>query len=210
MTYKVLLALSGGLDSTVLLAELLKTYTPREVLCVTFDYDARNSFKQIKASNKICERYKVDRLELDATSMIPRKSCALLDSSELPSDPEDSRVKFVLPPAGGLVFLSVLTSYALHYKTLKVAVGFHHEDRKLDLLATLDRVVRTVTNAQVSLYAPFVDWDRSNVVCHGKQVGAPMELTYNCWLGGKAPCRRCAACEGRRRAFEKAKIQDPI
>ena len=42
----------------------------------------------------------------------------------------------------------------------------------------------------------------------GIEVGAPMELSYSCYKGGKKHCGVCESCMRRKRAFTQLGIED--
>jgi 7-cyano-7-deazaguanine synthase len=54
----------------------------------------------------------------------------------------------------------------------------------------------------VSLYFPFLDWTKDQVLAYGMDHGVRFDLTWSCYKDGQRPCGRCVSCRERREAIE--------
>jgi 7-cyano-7-deazaguanine synthase len=50
---------------------------------------------------------------------------------------------------------------------------------------------------------------KREIVKTGVEVGAPLELTWSCYLNGEKQCGTCESCQHRKRGFKEAGVADP-
>jgi 7-cyano-7-deazaguanine synthase len=50
---------------------------------------------------------------------------------------------------------------------------------------------------------------KKEIVEKGKEIDAPMELSYSCYAGTDKHCGLCESCKRRKRAFRQAGLDDP-
>ena len=62
---------------------------------------------------------------------------------------------------------------------------------------------------EVSLYRPFVDLSKADLVKIGVELEIPFEKTWSCYKGEDLHCGRCGTCVERREAFYLAETTDP-
>jgi len=63
--------------------------------------------------------------------------------------------------------------------------------------------------ADISLYTPFVNVPKSEIVVEGAKINVPFADTWSCYKGGAKHCGACGTCVERREAFYLAGIEDP-
>lgn len=218
MTTKVVLALSGGLDSAVLLAELLQTHDKSEVLCMSFNYGAKHCSSEEKASQQLMSHYEVLLRRITLTDVFLECKSTLMDlTAEIPQGHhEDPKMKSTVVPCRNMIFASVLSSVADSLGANKIALGMHAGDRaiypdcRLEFVTALESTVKFATDGRVKVFAPFIDWQKKQIVAHGAHLKVPFEKTWSCYVGGDRPCGRCAACTERNSAFAELKLIDPL
>lgn len=57
--------------------------------------------------------------------------------------------------------------------------------------------------------APIIEMSKAAIVRYGSDIGAPLHLTWSCYLGGERPCGACDSCILRAEGFAAAGIPDP-
>jgi 7-cyano-7-deazaguanine synthase len=63
---------------------------------------------------------------------------------------------------------------------------------------------------EITIAAPFVELDKSEVIRLGAELGVPFELTLSCMNPRQGlHCGQCSKCRERRDAFHEAGINDP-
>jgi len=54
----------------------------------------------------------------------------------------------------------------------------------------------------LQIEAPFINWNKAQVVKEGIRLAIPLQDTWSCYAGGEEPCGVCGNCIDRRLAFE--------
>jgi 7-cyano-7-deazaguanine synthase len=62
----------------------------------------------------------------------------------------------------------------------------------------------------IQIDTPIIRMTKGEIVRMGTELGAPLERTWSCYLGGEAPCGACDSCVLRARGFEEAGVPDPL
>lgn len=207
--------LSGGLDSTVLLAKLVAE--KRRVLALGIHYGQRHA-REIDAARAVCSHYGVEyRLaDLRAVSAFFGKNS--LTDSDVPvyeGAYNEDGMKNTVVPARNLLLISLATSWAIAEKCDTIAYAAHGGDHAIypdcreEFAEKLDAVVRISDWHPVRLERPFVGMSKGEIVALGAKLGAPLHLTWSCYNGGNAHCGKCATCIERTAAFREAGLPDP-
>ena len=63
--------------------------------------------------------------------------------------------------------------------------------------------------SKISLYRPFVNWSKADLVKRGSELGVPFEKTWSCYAGKVEHCGKCGTCIERKEAFELNGLPDP-
>ena len=121
-------------------------------------------------------------------------------------------------PCRNLVLLATACAYAEVVSADALFVGFNAEEARsypdnekefvVRFNAVLEKAVASFSQPP-TVRAPLADLLKSGVVKKGVEVGAPLHLTYSCYLGGKKHCGVCESCLRRRRGFREAGVEDP-
>ncbi len=212
MTDAVVL-LSGGLDSTVLLAREFTRSRP-EVVALAVDYGQRH-VRELDAARAVAARYAV-RLEVADLRPIARMfaGSALTDPAR-PVPADDLRATVV--PNRNAILLMVAVGLAVTEGCPRVLTAVHAGDRAVypdcrpAFVQAASKAARLGTEGfgDVTVEAPFVRMSKADVVWTGAALGAPLGATWSCYVGGARHCGRCSACTTRARAFAEADIPDP-
>jgi 7-cyano-7-deazaguanine synthase len=68
----------------------------------------------------------------------------------------------------------------------------------------------TRPETQIEIVTPVIEMKKSEIIRRGRELGAPLHLTWSCYQGEDLACGRCDSCLLRLRAFAEAGIEDPI
>jgi 7-cyano-7-deazaguanine synthase len=221
---KALILFSGGLDSTTMLAMAVKKYGAENCAALSLYYGQRHA-KEIKAAKKIAKYYKVKRYSLDVSKIFQKSECALLkgriEQIQNGSYEEQLRtreaVTTYVPYRNGL-FLSIAASMALSLGCDIICYGAHRDDAAGDAYPdcseAFNEAIKTAvylgSGKKITVYAPFIDKKKSDIVKIGTELKVPYEMTWSCYKGEKRPCGVCGTCIDRREAFEKNGLKDPL
>ena len=61
----------------------------------------------------------------------------------------------------------------------------------------------------LQIETPIIEMSKGDIVRLGMELGAPLEFTWSCYLGGDVPCGRCDSCILRANGFKDAGFPDP-
>jgi 7-cyano-7-deazaguanine synthase len=213
---RAVVLLSGGLDSSTLLHQLL--YEDFEVTALAVRYGQRHSY-ELTAANHIAELAGVP-LVVCAADFGPIFASARSSQVGARVDvPEghyaDEAMKLTIVPNRNMLLLSMAGALAVSVAASVVAYAAHAGDHPIypdcrpEFVALFDTTLRSATGDAVRLYAPFVGISKTDIVRRGAQLRVPFEHTYSCYAGRAAHCGRCGTCYERREAFRDARVPDP-
>jgi 7-cyano-7-deazaguanine synthase len=214
---KAVVVFSGGLDSTTLLYHLLAEGYDLKALSV--DYGQRHRERELAAADTICRRLGVERRVVDLQALVGFLGHnSLSDSAVAVPDGryETGTIQVTTVPNRNMVLISVSIAWAVTLKYGAVAYGAHggvhtnYPDCRPEFAAAMDHAAQLCDWEPVRVLAPFVDWDKGDIVKRGAQIGVPFELTWSCYKGGERHCGTCGTCNDRKEAFRKHGLSDPV
>jgi 7-cyano-7-deazaguanine synthase len=193
---------------------------PGDVVALTFDYGQRHRV-EIEGARRVADRYGAEWLcvHLDASQW---GGSALTDSSiAVPLTGVDAEViPVTYVPARNLIFLSVAMGVAEARDADSVYLGVNaldysgYPDCRPEFIESFARTAalalkRGVEGRPVEIRTPLIDLTKADIVRLGVDVGAPLELTWSCYMGFDRPCGECDACRLRAKGFAEAGVDDP-
>lgn len=194
-----ILLLSGGVESTTLLAQLAAAGEPVQGLFI--DYGQRGAVEERRASETHCERLGVELVPLD----LARVGAAFRRGQE--------RKAHVPLPHRNLVALSLGLSYAANLGAKRFYLAANREDAAEHaasshaFLAQFRIICGLLGEAE--LRTPYLDFSKADVIRRGVKLGVDYDTTYSCLLGYPVHCGRCPQCLRRRDAFRAAGVDEP-
>ena len=90
-----------------------------------------------------------------------------------------------------------------------------YPDCRPEFYAAVSEVLRlgsrlgTEHGVRIRIEAPIIELSKAQIVRYGTDIGAPLHLTWSCYLGGERPCGACDSCQLRAQGFAAAGIPDP-
>ncbi len=222
---KALVLLSGGVDSATCLGLAVQKYGTAEVLALSVYYGQTHS-KELDAAQKVADFYGVVLKKLDLSVIFKGSECSLLADSpnDIPlqsyaeqlSVTGGKPVSTYVPFRNGL-FLSAAASVALSNGCEVIYYGVHGDDAVGNVYpdcsekfnSAMSDAIYTGSGEQVKIFAPFVNFNKSQVIKKGVELGVPYKYTWSCYSGGGNPCGVCATCRDRATAFKANGIEDP-
>lgn len=223
MEKKCLIMMSGGLDSTTIVA-LAKSQNYK-IHGINFDYDQRHKY-EIICAKKVAQIYDVElkTINLDLRSI---GGSSLTDSNievaqyENFSDlPKDHTLTYV--PARNTIFLSYALSYAETIGVYDIFCGANKSDyhnypdcRKefFDAFATLANLGTKAAygGEQFKIHTPLIELEKEDIIKMGNNLGVNYENTISCYqpTSDGLSCGKCMSCIIRKEHFKKAGLQDP-
>lgn len=190
--------LSGGVDSTVALAFALE-HGAEVDLSLSINYGQTHR-RELIAAEAIAQHYGVEHREVDVSGALDIP-CALTGVGIIPEEhAAEPDATFV--PGRNLVLLALATSWADSWGYGAVILGANADDHngypdcRLEFIHAVDEAARS--GYGVGIWTPLIRMDKRQIVCLGRELKVPLELTWSCYRGGSVPCENCGACESRK------------
>jgi 7-cyano-7-deazaguanine synthase len=218
MRQRCIVSLSGGLDSTTLLADLVLNPSNEVVLAVGFTYGSKHNNWENMAAFAVASHYKVKLRLVDLTGVMAGfKSDLLKTGGDIPEGHyEAETMRQTVVPGRNIIFASILAGIAWSEKAELVYLGVHagdhyiyHDCRPLFVRAMQD-AVRFGTGELVRLEAPYLNVNKSQVLKVGLTLDVPYHLTRTCYKNQRIACGKCGSCQERLAAFAFWEVRDPL
>jgi len=212
---KVVLILSGGMDSTTLLYDLCDQ--EKEIYAITYDYGQKHK-KEISMAQKTCEKLGIAHKIVNLSILNELAPSALTrDDWDVPEGHyEESSMKQTVVPNRNMVMISIAVSHAISIGATEVYYAAHSGDHAIypdcrkDFIMKLTEAIELCDWNKITLKAPYVNFDKGDIAIRGKELGVDYSLTWTCYKGMEKACGKCGSCVERLEAFEKAKMNDPL
>lgn len=202
MKYVVLL--SGGIDSSVLLADLVNR--GHDCVALTLNY-GQTHVREVQSAMAIAKHFDTPIHVHVLPRVFDGSSSALLSGSEIPETHADS-IDSTYVPGRNIVMLATAAATADAIGSPAVFMGATVEDAagypdcRPRFLAAMSDATFFGTKSGVMVYAPFASMPKSDVVALGRELGVPLDQTWSCYRRGTTQCGRCGACELRQKALQ--------
>jgi 7-cyano-7-deazaguanine synthase len=219
MSKKAVILVSGGLDSTTVVAMAMSQ--GYDCYTLSFDYGQRHR-SELVAAQRISESmtvhsHKVVKLDLGTIG-----GSALTDSSIDVPEHETPGIPVTDVPARNTVFLSIALGWAEVLGANDIFLGVNavdysgYPDCRPEYINAFEAVANLATRAGVegsklSIHAPLINFTKGEIVQAGMALGVDYSQTVSCYqasLEGLA-CGRCDSCRLRAQGFYEAGIKDP-
>ena len=221
---KVVIGLSGGMDSATLLGILLGQGL--EVHCCSFYYGSKHNKYENRASEDLIDFYSFKNFPvvshpIDVSSIFKEfSSNLLLSGEEIPEgNYTDESMKLTVVPGRNLIFASIMAGLAESIGAKKIALGVHSGDHAIypdcrpAFIEMLNRTILLSSEEKVSLITPFLRDTKAGILykgLYGVSPKVPYELTRTCYKDQEYACGKCGSCRERLEAFAIHGMKDPI
>jgi 7-cyano-7-deazaguanine synthase len=216
---KAVVLVSGGLDSTTVLAmaqaEGFECYT------LSFDYGQRHR-AELVAAERVSSGYpgvvhKVVNLNLNSIG-----GSALTDENiAVPESPTEG-IPITYVPARNTVFLSIALGWAEVLGANDIFIGVNavdysgYPDCRPEFIEAFEALANVATKVgveggRVRIRAPLSDLSKAGIIARGVALGVDYSATISCYQAdsdGRA-CGLCDSCRLRKEGFEAAGVSDP-
>ncbi len=219
------LLLSGGLDSTTLLA--LATKEGYAVNALTFRYGQRHGL-EIERARAVAAKYGVARHVVADIDLRLFGGSALTSDIAVPKDRSASELTHGIPvtyvPARNTIFLSFALAWSEVLGAEEIFIGVNaldysgYPDCRPEFIRAFESMARLATKAgvegagRIAVLTPLMAMTKSEIVSLGLSLGVDYSMTTSCY--DPAPdgtaCGHCDACQLRLKGFLEAGVRDPV
>lgn len=217
MVNKFIHVYSGGLDSTVLLYDLLNE--GHEVVCLNFHYGSTHNIAEHSCAINIAKRQSVELIFWNLENVGEYfKSGLLVNQEDIPDGHyEEKSMKRTIVPFRNGILLSIAAGLADSMKFDAVSYAAHAGDHAVyydctsAFFKSMSDAIRRGTARRIRLTAPYMESRKEYIVKRGAELCVPFELTWSCYKGEYTlgHCGTCGTCVERKEAFQLAGVSDP-
>lgn len=204
---RVAVMFSGGIDSTTILASLLKEKNV-EVYVLAFDDDSANfRTRRSIAIESIVNHYGIS----ERLHMIRMYNSEFLRGQDA----------FGLIPGYKMLMQIACMSYCQKLECTKLFMGYNRENEeyaytfKDELAENIQKTAdlfEHIYDYKVEMCMPYLHLSKNDIIESGNLLEVPFEKTISCRstaFGGLVHCGKCMPCQSRMAGFKDARIDDP-
>ena len=217
---KAVILLSGGLDSTTVLA--IAKEQNYDCYALSFDYGQKQR-SELESSIAIAKKSNVIEHRIMKISLNDIGGSALTDKDiSVPkfSDSDDIPITYV--PARNSIFLSFALAWAEVVDCQTIFIGVNaldysgYPDCRQEFIEAFETMANLATKQSVEgdkiqIKTPLINMTKAEIIKKGLSLGVDYSETTSCYDAnslGEA-CGECDACVLRKNGFSSANVQDP-
>lgn len=220
---KGIVSLSGGRDSSTLLAKVVKELGAENVYAISFEYGSKHP-AELECAKKIAEYYGIKEhkiIEIDP-SIFKGSTCTMLvGGSEVQKDKSYDQIieengegaVDTYVPARNFLFSAYTCAYAeskaqetgdeVTYYLGQHAddiAGQAYPDCGPDFVNTMKTATEISSSHKVHTESPFINWHKSDIIQLAIELGVPLNYTLSCYdpiefeKDGKKYVKECGRC----------------
>ncbi len=222
---RAVVLLSGGLDSTTVLAiaraEGFRCYA------LSFDYGQRHEV-ELDAARRVAAAAGVERHIVARIDLREFGGSALTSAVDVPrgrsSEEMGDGIPITYVPARNTIFLSFALAWAETLEASDVFIGVNaldysgYPDCRPEYITAFETMANLATKAGVEgrvrtrIHTPLISLSKADIICRGVDLGVDYALTHSCYDPDTSgsPCGACDSCLLRAKGFAEAGLPDPV
>ncbi len=224
MAKKAVVLLSGGVDSTTILA--IAQSQGYDVYTISFRYGQRHVL-ELDSAERISEKMGAKKHVIVDIDLRAFGGSALTADIEVPKERSDQKIGTGIPityvPARNTIFLSFALAWAETLEIDTIFIGVNaldysgYPDCRPEYIEAYQRMGNLATKAGVEgtaklkIETPLISMTKAQIIRKGAELGVDYGLTLSCYdpdPQGRA-CGACDSCLLRIKGFEEAGVADP-
>ena len=224
---KAVILLSGGLDSTTVLAIARERgFVP---VALSFRYGQRHAVELVAAA-RIARAAGVARHAVAEIDLRAFGGSALTGDIAVPKDRSDHEIETGIPvtyvPARNTIFLSYALALAEVEGAHDIFIGVNaldysgYPDCRPEFIQAFQVLANLATKEGVegaqtlAIQAPLMEMTKAQIIHEGARLGIDYGVTWSCYDpaeadGGAIHCGHCDSCLLRKKGFAEAGVNDP-
>lgn len=216
---KAVILLSGGLDSSTVLA--IAKSQGYDCYCLSLDYHQRHNVELLAAQRVAtalgATEHKTVQLDLSLFG-----GSALTDSNIAVPEHETAGIPVTYVPARNTIMLSLALAWAEVLQSRDIFIGVNaldysgYPDCRGEYVKAFQQMANLATKAAVegqtiTVHAPLIDMTKADIIRSGHALGLDYGLTVSCYQANQqgAACGVCDSCRFRKAGFAQAGVADP-
>ena len=222
---KAVVLLSGGLDSTTVLA--IAQAEGFDVYALSFAYGQRHAWElecaRAVASSMGAKEHRTATIDLRAFGGSALTAEIAVPKGRTPEE-MSGEIPITYVPARNTIFLSFALAWAEVLGSSDIFLGVNaldysgYPDCRPEFIAAFERMANLATKAGVEgrqrlkIHTPLISLTKAEIIRKGLELGVDYGLTSSCYdpSPSGAPCGRCDSCVLRQKGFRENGLTDPL
>ncbi len=224
MMPRAVLLLSGGLDSTTLLAYAVDA--GYDVHAMSFRYGQRH-VHELDAAKRIARHFGIADHRVVDVDLRAFGGSALTSDIDVPKDRSLDAMSSGIPvtyvPARNTIFLSFALAFAEVLEASEIFIGVNaldysgYPDCRPEYITAFEAMANLATRRGIEganpirIRTPLIDLTKRQIIELGRSLGVDYAMTTSCYdpAPDGAACGHCDACQLRLKGFAEAGLEDP-
>ncbi|WP_109485787.1 7-cyano-7-deazaguanine synthase QueC [Occallatibacter savannae] len=220
---KAVVLLSGGLDSTTVLA--IAKSQRYDLYALSFDY-GQNHRIELECAAAIARDFEVAAHLISRVDLRTFGGSALTSSDPIPKGRTIAAMGQGIPatyvPARNTVFLALALAWAETLKCTDIFIGVNaldysgYPDCRPDFIRAFEKMANLGTKigtegAQLRVHAPLIAMSKHEIIATGLSLGVDYRKTLTCYdpSSSGVACGMCDSCQLRLKGFQEVSHSDP-
>lgn len=222
---KAVVLLSGGLDSTTVLA--IAKAEGYETYALSFSYGQRHSW-ELECARRIASTSGVKEHRIAQIDLRVFGGSALTADIDVPKmrslEQMSQKIPITYVPARNTIFLSFALAWAEVLRCSDIFLGVNaldysgYPDCRPEFIEAFEHVANLATKAGVEgqqhlkIHTPLIAMSKAEIIQTGLKLGVDYGLTSSCYDPSPAgePCGACDSCLLRQKGFRENGLRDPL
>jgi len=223
MEKRAVVLLSGGLDSTTLLA--MAEDEGYECFALSFRYGQRHE-AELEAAQRVASKFGAARHVIADIDLRVFGGSALTSDIAVPKhesiDDLGDEIPITYVPARNTIFLSFALAWAEVLDATNIFIGVNaldysgYPDCRPEFIEAFQEMANLATRIGVEgtdrckIHTPLIEMTKAEIIQAGVALGVDYGMTVSCYDAADdgGACGGCDSCLLRRRGFEQAQIPD--
>jgi 7-cyano-7-deazaguanine synthase len=224
-TQRAVVLLSGGLDSTTVLA--IAKSQGFEIYALSFSYGQRHKW-ELEAATRVARATGVAQHRIATIDLRAFGGSALTDDISVPKGRAIDEMSHGIPityvPARNTIFLSFALAWAEVLEASDIFIGVNaldysgYPDCRPEFIEAFERMANLATKAGVEgrqvlkIHTPLISLSKADIIRRGLELGVDYSFTSSCYdpAPNGQPCGQCDSCLLRKKGFTECGTNDPL
>ena len=218
---RAVVLLSGGLDSTTMLA--VAKSEGFEPYALSLDYGQRHR-NELDAARTVARAIGVAEHVVATIDLRAFGGSALTDDIEVPkAHSKEGAIPVTYVPARNTIFLSFALAWAEVLSASDIFIGVNardysgYPDCRPEYIEAYQRMASLATKvgvegSKLTIHTPLIELTKAEIVQRGVDLGVDFSLTWSCYdpTASAEACGECDSCRLRLKGFREAGVTDPV
>jgi 7-cyano-7-deazaguanine synthase len=224
-TARVVVLLSGGLDSTTTLA--IARAAGFDTYALSFQYGQRHAY-ELEAARRVASALGAKDHVIATIDLRVFGGSALTSDIDVPKhrplDTVGDGIPITYVPARNTIFLSFALAWAevLHAEDIFIGVNAldysGYPDCRPEYIEAYQRMANLAVKvavegaSSIKIHTPLIAMSKADIIRRGLELGVDFGMTSSCYDPDEEgiPCGACDSCQLRLKGFREAGMVDPL